>query len=1365
MWTLVPGLGWAADATEPPQEQATVSASASIEDAGSASFDAERAKEGQESPSPDGAEVPAPAEESAKGAEALADAESDAILAPLSEDEGIIAGASLLDPTEDAANDRAASGLVPQANPLETATFAMISRDAKPRSTSALSGFLQKDETLYAVAWAAKNKRVDDDGTWSYQWLYGSSTGATDFIPIEGETKSSLTLTDELRTQLDGKYLRVRIICGDKTVEGPKKPIAYKNLTACGPIKKPVPVKTALDDKSYVLIQGSGDATSTYSTVKGTLEMGDVLWANVYDSQAVPAARIATQDRWSYQWLYSFDKEASDAAYTPIEGQTSASLILTEELAAKLSGAYIRVRITGDDRTIYGPSGSFDPPSSISYNTPGPVVLPGQIKLDHILLSLNGSDYGSYEDTPDCNVGDTLEARTYDLDIYDSLYGPDEVDFSWQIAESEDGPFTEVATDAVFHADEPSGRFIKVVATAKNGIPGHDRCESPIGRIQPRGVSALSRIEILNASSAKFIGDKLVAQPYASNSWGEAPVSENVSYTWYWTDVRPGYGTTTPIWHEIENEAGPELAVTDDLEGRWVAVSANAGDNTVTTPDRSAAGPFRKTGTYELYYAALDQTPSDENFTFWTGRTIGVSARATNAAGTAGDYLTADQLNYTWLIADSYDGEYVELDDGNVHASSFVIPQSYEGKYLKCLVNAGFNTMEAGPTRKAIKLGEPIEPVDPEPADPQEPTTLDVTVRVTGVTPHAPGASFQQEAWIPTSSYTVTSTARVSAWDVFASMLDDAGYFYSLNGGCPYSITTPDRAQTLAMSSSAPWSYWSFLVNGTYADSLPSGYYPKNGDVIELVYVDATGTMTKPIDPVNPDAPVADWDASWSTYGSSATNPAVVQTTVSDLTSDWTLDFAQGSFASWSEPIVAGDFLFFTSGNQILKIDAATGAVVDRATLAESTAYGCRPVYANGMVIVPINNGRLQALSALDLTTVWLTDALPTHAISTAGATASNVYEQQSLSTLTLGNDCIYAFTTEADWSRTYGGYSLCIDLATGAVRWAKKNQSAGYYWTGAAHLNGFLLVAGDDGQLCTIAAESATGTPSGRLDLGAPVRSSILSSGDAAYVVTTDGILHKVTVGSTGQPRELACVAFADYSTSSPAIADNVIYVGGGKNGQGILVAIDVASMNVLGSVSFANDTALPGEVKSMPTLVRDADGIVALFTCNGAIGEYPDYTGGGGVYAYRLGDAQATLAFDPPAGMHNYSMGSIAYGLGRFYYVNDSGRLFALALASADLGPKPPAPEKETQNDKPDGDAQPNPAIRMSSITSSTTDVPASGDQIQENGTPLAVIDATAGSIPGESVPVAYVLLGLALVGVAISVMLLVSGTRKRS
>lgn len=183
------------------------------------------------------------------------------------------------------------------------------------------------------------------------------------------------------------------------------------------------------------------------------------------------------------------------------------------------------------------------------------------------------------------------------------------------------------------------------------------------------------------------------------------------------------------------------------------------------------------------------------------------------------------------------------------------------------------------------------------------------------------------------------------------------------------------------------------------------------------------------------------------------------------------------------------------------------------------------------------------------------------------------------------------------------------------------------------------------------------------------------------AYVVTTNGTLHKVSVGANGALTQVGAVSFGDYSTSTPALADGVLYVGGSQNGQGLLAAIDAATLALTATVTAADGSPLPGEVKSTPLLVRDSAGVVALFTCNGAGGSWPDYTSGGGVFAYRLGDQEAQLVFDPPAGMHNYAMASVAYGgAGTFYYVNDSGHLFALGLSS-----QPPAPRPSTDSETP--------------------------------------------------------------------------------
>lgn len=935
-----------------------------------------------------------------------------------------------------------------------------------------------------------------------------------------------------------------------------------------------------------------------------------------------------------------------------------------------------------------------------------PVKAPAQIKLDYILLSWNGGGFGNeMESVPDCNAGDILEACAYGFDDPYTLYGASDVVFSWQVSDSPYGTFEEVAQGASFTVVENyAGRYLKVVATAKNGVPDSSTCETEPGKILPKGVTTLYRVSILNASSSREVGSTLQAQAYKGDYWSSAPVNTGVEYTWRWSAEKPGTGSfNDSSWHVIEGATGSSFTVPDSLEGCWVSVTAYAGDNTVTSANASAGGPFRKPGTHELYYAALEQTPEDDNFVFWSGRTIGVTARETSAAGTAGSYLSPDELTYTWYIADSWNGEYVELADENAHKASFVIPNSYVGKHLKCLVSAGFNTMEAGPMRKAIAQGEAVEPVDPTPPEPEGPTSATVTARIVGVSPHAAGDAYQMVNWVPSRERVVADSAKTSAWDLFADLLDEAGYFYSLDGGCPYSITTPDRSQTLAMSASAPWSYWSFLVNGEYANVMASGYHPQNGDVLELVYVDATGSALAPDITVEPDAPAAEWEADWASFGAATGAAVTADSALGSLPSRWTYDFAQGDYASWSEPVVAGGFVFFATGSRLLKLDAATGAVVAEAALADGTAYGCRPVYTKGLVVVPLNNGRLQALSALTLQTRWLTEALPAAEREAAGGTTI-FYDQQGLSTLTVSGDYLYAFTAAADWSQTYEGWALCVNASTGAIRWMRLNADAGYYWSGAASVGDYLVVAGDDGVLRAVSAASTDGEPVATLALGAPVRSTVVTADGFAYVVTTNGTLHKVSVGANGALTQVGAVSFGDYSTSTPTFADGVLYVGGSHAHQGLLAAIDADALNVLATVTAADGAPLPGEVKSAPLLLRDENGVVALFTCNGAGGEWPNYTSGGGVYAYRLGNAEAQLVYDPPAGLHNYAMASVAYGgAGTFYYVNDSGTLFALDLSDQPLPQRPD--DKPTNPETPGNPTKPENPVKPGTSNSTST------------------------------------------------------------
>lgn len=1101
---------------------------------------------------------------------------------------------------------------------------------------------------------------------------------------------------------------------GDETGDAPTEALASKAFadsatTSEAPETEPQASDegATFSDSSFVTITKDSAPTkpNPYSVNNG-MKPGLTLHATAWTDKNT---LLQPGDSWSYQWFVG-DKNGSSIdldSFIPLEGATESALTLTNNLCSEYEGKYLRVQITSNETVISGPKKATKYTSDTAC---GPIIAPEapvkQIKLDYVLLSWNGSGFGNeLESVPDCNEGDTLEACAYSFEDPYTLYGASDVVFSWQVSDSPYGTFEEVAQGASFVvAEDFVGRYLKVVATAKNGVPGSSTCETEPGKVLPQGVATLYRVSILNASPSKEVGCTLQAQAYKGDYWNNAPLNTGVEYTWRWSAEKPGgAGFSDSSWHVIEGATESSFTVPDSLEGCWVSVTACAGDNTVASANTSAAGPFRKAGARELYYAALDQTPEDDNFIFWSGRTIGVTARETSAAGTAGAYLSPDQLTYTWYIADAWDGEYVEVADENVHKASFVIPDSYVGKHLKCLVSAGFNTLEAGPMRKAVAQGEAVESVDPTPPQPDETKSATVTARIVGVSPHAVGDTYQMVDWVPSREYVVADSTKTSAWDIFADLLDEAGYFYSLDGGCPYSITTPDRSQTLAMSASAPWSYWSFLINGEYADVMASGHHPQDGDVLELVYVDATGAAAAPDIAVKPNAPAAEWAADWGSFGAATGAPIAVDSTLGSLPSRWTYDFAQGGYASWSEPVVAGGFVFFATGSRLLKLDASTGAVVAEAPLADGTAYGCRPIYAKGLVVVPLNNGRLQALSALTLQTRWLTEALPAAEREAADGTTI-FYDQQGLSTLTVSGDYLYAFTAAADWSQTYEGWALCVNASTGAIRWMQKNTDAGYYWSGAASVGDYLVAAGDDGMLRAVSAASTDGEPVATLALGAPVRSTVVTVDGFAYVVTTNGTLHKVSVGANGALTQVGAVSFGDYSTSTPTFANGVLYVGGSRAHQGLLAAIDADSLNVLATVTAADGAPLPGEVKSTPLLLRDENGVVALFTCNGAGGEWPNYTSGGGVYAYRLGNAEAQLVYDPPAGLHNYAMASVAYGgAGTFYYVNDSGILFALDLSDQPLPQRPG--DKPTNPETPDNPTKSENPVKPGTSNSTST------------------------------------------------------------
>ena len=560
-----------------------------------------------------------------------------------------------------------------------------------------------------------------------------------------------------------------------------------------------------------------------------------------------------------------------------------------------------------------------------------------------------------------------------------------------------------------------------------------------------------------------------------------------------------------------------------------------------------------------------------------------------------------------------------------------------------------------------------------DPTAGQEPEDLSVGVKITGIAAEKQDGVAVAETWIPLTEVTVASDAGAKAWDVFAQVLDAAGYSYSLEGYyCPYSITSPEGA-VLEASSSAPWSYWSFLINGEYAQVGADQYEVEDGDVIELVYVDGSG-VTQPEGDVelNPDAEHPDLEAQWNGFangGSGSSLQGVVTATEgADLKWQSSLltdeEREAGASCASSDPLIIDGRLYVVSGSSVYDaannwaetkslarlqvIDPATGKVERQVTLARGMDSLCRMVYADGIIVVPLAGGYLQAVSASTLETIWVVDAIE-------GA--------QSVSSLTVSDGYVYVATLDgmdASWMGTSGTVRR-VNLHTGALAGSIASDSTGYYWAGGIVVDGCYLVGDDAGTVSAYGAELASGEPLARCELGAPVRSTLVESDGFIYAVTNDGVIHKLRFADGVLSEVGTGVKFAASSTSTPAIVEGKAYVGGAEaDYTGVLAVIDLASMKLDVAIgSFSSATAdgkeLPADVKSAP-LVSVQDGeVYVYFTCNNLPGA---------LYCYKQGGAEATMLFLPESAAQNYSMSSAFAGSdGTLYFINDSGNLFALA------------------------------------------------------------------------------------------------------
>lgn len=462
---------------------------------------------------------------------------------------------------------------------------------------------------------------------------------------------------------------------------------------------------------------------------------------------------------------------------------------------------------------------------------------------------------------------------------------------------------------------------------------------------------------------------------------------------------------------------------------------------------------------------------------------------------------------------------------------------------------------------------------------------------------------------------------------------------------------------------------WHLYINGEPSLLCANQITLKSGDKVTLAYTTDDSPMPDPDKiVVDPSATTPDWDAEWAGYGNSGNGTSVTdaKTPAQAAGLKWAFDWKAESgqqYANCSEPVIANGFVYIATENELIKIDSSTGKKVASAPLASKVSYTSRPIYTNGLIIVPLNGGAVQAITADKLICKWLTPGLT----------------DLTQSSCTVVSDGEYVYVGSVDisydenYNATYGNGSLKrIKIATGEVSWQNIDPSEGYYWTGAALTDKYTIVPTSAGTLKCI--DKTTGDVVSTMKLGAVANADCIadpSNGSTFYQMTHDGKLHVILLSAKGVLSEQKTVDLGlTNNLSAPAVSgDNLIV--GGQTATGSALVLYNLKTDKTTMVAAADGKALPAGLNGIaatPLVSVQGGKTYVYFTVNSADSkDYVNYSAGGGVYRYTLGDAEATQIYDA-AGHYQYCDSPvIADASGNLYYINDSGTLFKLGAVES--------------------------------------------------------------------------------------------------
>ena len=573
-------------------------------------------------------------------------------------------------------NSAAAPAASEQKNAVAAASATTLSGEAKvfiqdakdkDNSYSTKSGALNVGDTLWANMYdevetedywgdpTTETKSVANPGAWTYTWLAGTvkaSSDAADYTEVVGH-EQSLTITDAM----EGKYFICKVTADGKDHYGPS--VSYGS--GINPNSIPGPVLGAGQMELYS-VKLSSDAPS----------IGDTLMATPYKDWSSPAGSDA---KVTYTWSASTSQYSG---FTKIEGETGASLTVTDDL----EGKYIRVEATAGVNTV-------------SKTTSNKVKQAGAVDVYAVSLinpKTNNSVFA---------VGDTAQARAKEKGA-STFIDASKLNYQWQCSGTKSGKYIDIAGatgETLELTDALGGKYLKCKVSSKIGSLSTTNSTGAL--VAAAGSINVSSVTMSPTSGKVEVGSTITATAKAGST--DVTTDSHVTWQWYKGTAKYASSCNTPI----EGETGNTLTVTAALKGYYVVAKANGGYG--EEKPYYAAGPVSVAGQVELYDVQFEGSPATN------GVHVGdkLKTKVRKKDGSKYSYIDrTDNVTYQWQYANSSsssDSAYTDIPGAT--EATYTVDAAYAGKYLRVKVtseNTVFSTQKksspAG-TQSVVPLG------------------------------------------------------------------------------------------------------------------------------------------------------------------------------------------------------------------------------------------------------------------------------------------------------------------------------------------------------------------------------------------------------------------------------------------------------------------------------------------------------------------------------------------------------------------------------------------------------------------------------------------------------------------------------------